>query len=144
MAMQKGPAPQNLEIIGMTSNRFSVQFIHNIQANDFQLFVESILSDLMDNVGDTFKATISLYSDQNVTKKSRITLLFPEYHWLSDVGMKISKFVGQHDNLTYVTVGIIDDTRQSLPHGTDAIFTLVAKDGVYIDTEQNALANPAF
>ena len=59
-----------------------------------------------------------------------MTLEFPEYHWLSDVGMRISKFVGQHDNLTYVTVGIVDDTKVSL---LDAMFTLVAKDGVYID-----------
>ena len=138
MAMQKAPAPQNLQVLGMTSKKFFVQFLHNIQAKDFQLFLESILSDLMDNVGDTFKATISLYENQNTAKKSTMTLEFPEYHWLSDVGMRISKFVGQHDNLTYVTIGIVDDTRQSFPHGADVMFTLVAKDGVYIDKGHDA------
>lgn len=137
-------APQNLQISGLTSKIFYVQFIHKIQTENFQLFIESILSDLMDAIGDTFKVRISLYQYKDCLStynKSTISLVFPEYQWLSDVGIKISKFVKKHDEFMYVTFGISDQECSSYNHNCYeyVYFSLIAKDGVYIEKQMTSI-----
>jgi hypothetical protein len=132
-------APQNLHILGMTSKTFSIEFVHKIKTENFQLFIESILSDLMDAIGNTFKATISLHKTKDgwtACEKSSISLEFPEYQWLSDVGTKISEFVKKHDEFRYVTVGFVH--QESYKHNY-ITFSLIAKDGVYIEKKMTSV-----
>jgi hypothetical protein len=138
----KMKAPQNLQIPGMTSKIFYVQFIHKIKTENFQIFIESILSDLMDAIGETFKANVSLFKNKgvwNTYEKSIISLEFPEYHWLSEVGMKISEFIKKYDEMMfYVTVGLSGYDRSSSFHEY-VMFELVAKDGVYIEKKMKSI-----
>jgi hypothetical protein len=137
-------APQNLQIPGMTSKIFCVQFIHKIKTENFQIFIESILSDLMDAIGETFKANVSLFKNKevynmNVHEKSIISLEFPEYHWLSEVGMKISEFIKKYDEMMfYVTVTLSGYDRSDRVHEY-VMFELVAKDGVYIEKKMRSI-----
>jgi PhoPQ-activated pathogenicity-related protein len=132
--------PQNLQIEHLTSKLFHLQFIHKIQTDNFQLFIESILSDLMDAIGDNFKASVKLYKNKKVLEswnKSSILIRFQEYHWISEIGIKISEFLEKTDQFLYVTLGTTFENRSNEYEYIS--FDLVAKDGVYIEKKMTSI-----
>jgi hypothetical protein len=126
--------PQNLIVEGLSSKIFTINFLHNLNKDDHQLFVESILSDFMDNLGDTFKATICLQLHvQDTYNKSYISIEYNEYKWLYDISQRISIFLDKINNkLKFVSVGINGRSINNNNHN-HIIFTLLAKDGIYLE-----------
>jgi hypothetical protein len=127
-------APQNLIVDGFTSKNFTINFLHNLKQDECQLYIESILNDLMDYLGDTFKATICLQIiTQSTYDKSYISIQYNEYQWLHDISQRVSKFLDKINNrFSYISIGM---TCRSVGtnHHNYLIFNLIAKDGIYLD-----------
>lgn len=116
--------PQAFPIQGLSSKSFFVKIFFN--ANDIELYMESLLSDIMDSIGDNFSLTINKDVNRESTYDNIYYLYFTintHYTWLADFANKLEKL---HDKIKILNVGI-----PNFMHGQN-ILSFRAKDGVYL------------
>lgn len=127
--------PQNIEIPGFSSARFHVVCDWKIKDPDHETtFIESILSDLMDSLGDDFNLTIL----REESFKTVFNIIYPYKMWLTDFAIKIAAF----QNLIGNDV-IYSPMRVSITLHNDfeidrvkTTYTLIAKNGIYIEKKK--------
>lgn len=125
--------PQNITIYGIASRCFKISIsLPILKEIDELLFIESILSDLMDSIGVTFRATIisAFTPDHTVIDLMQVFITMPDQYWLKDFAEKVSE-MQSHINMTAMSV----ETVSSIPkkEGSKTMYTLVAKDGIYVE-----------
>jgi len=139
--LEIGPvASQNVAINGVTSKVFIAYFCHSIKqiTSDYQLYIESVLSNFMDHIGDSFSATFYLNtSDTQHIDNSLLELRYNSYHSIFGVGKKLSNFLYALENnvitnvTLYIPITSLDTSIYTNSKYTK--ITLMAKNGVYID-----------
>jgi hypothetical protein len=123
--------PQNIIIDGISSNVFWVEFTPlNITDDDKELlFIEAILSALMDVFGNNFKIIII----PGTPYKMQIQLL--EYCWLVDIAFKLSNFQEQVNEFIQDSMKI----SISIQKNYSTHYELIAKDGFYISKTKQSI-----
>lgn len=116
--------PQEFPIQGLSSKTFFVKVYINVK--DVELYIESLLSDIMDSIGDTFTLTINKDLNRESSYDNIYYFYFTintHYIWLADFAKKLEKI---HDKIKILNVGI-----PNFMHGQN-ILSFRAKDSVYL------------
>lgn len=123
--------PQNIIIDGISSNIFFVEFTPlNITDEDKELlFIEAILSALIDALSDNFKILII----PGIPYKMQLQLL--EYCWLVDIAYKLSNFQKQVNEFIQDPMKI----SISIQKEYSIYYELIAKDGFYISKTKKSI-----
>lgn len=118
-----------------------------IPDNDTEvLYIQSILSELMDALGDTFKLTLISKLEVSAMLYNVMIITFPVCNYVSEFKDRLADFVyranlpvGVNERPPVFTLHIFDIqpnyTLQS-PHHSATRYHLIAKDGVYIETKK--------
>lgn len=132
--------PQNISIPSLASRHFKVEIQQAFpkatsthHQDDVMLFIDAILSDLMDALGDTFRVSI-------VRKPTQLVMFIsmPKQYWLHEMAMKMSEF---QTGLNTFSLSVDIDSgsgvwqwsseeKNEFPRTT---YRLVAKDGIYVE-----------
>jgi len=124
--------PQNVRVDGLSSRYFLIEFRPKTMIKDAEhVFIDAILSDLMDALGDHFAALIVTY--QNLIK---INISMPKYLWIQDFANIISSFQKKTDEFISEPISIKGYHVNSLSDGYTS-YSLIAKDGVYIEKKKH-------
>lgn len=132
--MNLSECPQNISIPSLASKCFKVE-IQPQQSftndDDVMLFIDAILSDLMDAVGETFRVSV-------VRKTTRLimSITIPKQMWLIDMAMRISAFQAGL-NIFHASVDIDHGcgvwSREEDATYPKVVYKLTAKDGIYVE-----------
>lgn len=125
--------PQDVNIIGLSSSCFI--FECNIREIDIDTYLYSILSDLMDCLGEDFTITI-FYNNKTDTfscNKLKFIISYNYNMWLSDFGIKVGKLnkTNIYNCKVYMNDGVYYNYTANC-----IVYKLVAKDGTYIDRKK--------
>jgi hypothetical protein len=140
--MNFSECPQNIFVPSLASRHFRVEIHQSFGipkassdrrgGDDVMLFIDAILSDLMDALGDTFRVSIV-----RTTKHLVLSISMPKQLWLYDMAMKMSEFQAGLNTFS-VSVDIDNSggvwqwssNENEFPRIT---YRLVAKDGIYVE-----------
>lgn len=122
-------------IDGLVSKYFYIDLMPSIKGeHEEMLFVESILSSLVDSFGDTFTVRItSGYRENNMKVATVLLITFPEFQWLCDVGRKAAVFENDMKDFLKIQKVYIrnGDGWGGNPTDTARRYDLSVKGGVY-------------
>lgn len=130
-------APQ-FPVEGLVSQSFYIDMMPSIKGeHEEMLFVESMLTALVDSFGDAFTARItSGYRKDNMKVDTVLFITFPEYKWLWDVVKMTASFGEEMVELleikrVYIPVDVCIRNGNWGGSETARIYELSVKEGIY-------------
>jgi hypothetical protein len=129
--------PQDVIVLGLSSSCF--MFECNIKKIDIDTYIYSILSDLIECLGDDFKMNIFYKNyDNNFNHNILKFIITYNYNmWLTDFGIKVGKL-----KKTDIFNCKVDMNTGIQNYSENCIhYILVAKDGTYIDRKKTIFSS---